>query len=80
MKYTDVRLEKAKETAEQSAILLKNADNVLPLSEKVRTIAVVGPMADAPPTTNSEHGVLMVRKTDTDSFEYLRKLYGDKSE
>ena len=39
---------KAKETAEQSAILLKNDRQVLPLSEKIHTIAVVGPMADAP--------------------------------
>lgn len=48
VKYAPEHLAKAKETAEQSAILLKNDRQVLPLSEKIHTIAVVGPMADAP--------------------------------
>lgn len=47
VKYADAHLAKAKEVAEQSVILLKNDNQVLPLDEKVRTIAVVGPMADA---------------------------------
>lgn len=78
VKYTDVHLEKAKETAEQSAILLKNADNVLPLSEKVRTIAVVGPMADAP---HDQLGTWCFdgEKNQTQTpLNALRKLYGDK--
>lgn len=47
VKYCKEHLEIAKEAAEQSVILMKN-DGVLPLSDRVRTIAVVGPMADAP--------------------------------
>lgn len=46
--YAEEHLQKAKEAAIQSAILLKNEDNVLPLSNKIKTIAVIGPMADAP--------------------------------
>lgn len=46
--YAEEHLQKAKEAAIQSAILLKNEDAVLPLGQSVKTIAVVGPMADAP--------------------------------
>ncbi len=45
--YAPEHLAAAKEAALQSAVLLKN-DGVLPLAESTRTIAVVGPMADAP--------------------------------
>lgn len=48
VKYAEAHLAKAKEAAEQSAILLKNDNETLPFTGKVRTIAVVGPMADAP--------------------------------
>lgn len=45
--YAAEHLEKAKEAAVQSVVLLKN-NGVLPLKSGVRTIAVIGPMADAP--------------------------------
>lgn len=48
VKYAPEHLAKAKEAAEQSVILLKNENSVLPLSKRIRTIAVTGPMADAP--------------------------------
>ncbi len=41
-------LETAKELAIQSAVLLKNENNTLPLSENIRKVAVIGPLADAP--------------------------------
>lgn len=46
--YDESHLAAAKRAAEESAILLKNEGEVLPLKEGVRTVAVVGPMADAP--------------------------------
>jgi beta-glucosidase len=46
--YAKNHLEKAKEAAIESAVLLKNENNLLPLSDKIKSIAVIGPMADAP--------------------------------
>ena len=45
--YAPEHLEAAKQTAIESAILLKNNDNVLPL-DKAKTILVTGPLANAP--------------------------------
>lgn len=39
-------IETAREMARRSMVLLKNEDEVLPVSESVNTIAVIGPMAD----------------------------------
>ncbi len=41
-------LEVARKLARESVVLLKNKDQVLPLSDEVRTLAVIGPMADRP--------------------------------
>ncbi|MBN1482577.1 glycosyl hydrolase, partial [candidate division KSB1 bacterium] len=38
----------AKEAAQQSIVLLKNDNNVLPLSRDLQHLAVIGPLADAP--------------------------------
>lgn len=45
--YAESSLEKAKNAAVESAILLKN-NGVLPLDGSVKSVAVVGPLADAP--------------------------------
>ena len=37
-----------KYAAEQSVILLKNENQTLPFTDKIKTLAVIGPMADAP--------------------------------
>ncbi|MEO1021893.1 MAG: beta-glucosidase BglX [Bacteroidota bacterium] len=42
----DEHLEIAKEMAKRSVVLLKNDDQTLPLSKNIRTVAVIGPMAD----------------------------------
>ncbi|MBO4985356.1 MAG: beta-glucosidase BglX [Bacteroides sp.] len=48
MFYAPSHLEAAKQAAVESAILLKNQGEVLPLDASVKSVAVVGPMADAP--------------------------------
>lgn len=45
--YVKDHLEKAKQAAIESAILLKNDNNILPLTN-VKKVAIIGPMADAP--------------------------------
>lgn len=47
VQYCAEHLAKAKETATQSVVLLKN-NGILPLANSIKTIAVTGPMADAP--------------------------------
>ncbi len=37
----------AREAEEQSAVLLRNSNNLLPLSKTLRTVAVIGPLADS---------------------------------
>jgi beta-glucosidase len=46
--YTPANLAVAKQAAIESAILLKNVNQTLPLGQAVHTVAIVGPMADAP--------------------------------
>lgn len=48
VKYCDEHLAIAKKAAEESIILLKNENATLPIRSNVRTVAVVGPLADAP--------------------------------
>ena len=38
----------AQQLATESAVLLKNEDHVLPLANSVRSVAVIGPLADSP--------------------------------
>lgn len=78
VKYAPEHLAKAKETAEQSVILLKNEKEVLPLGSNVRTLAVVGPMADAP---HDQMGTWVFdgEKAHTQTpLQALRSMYGDK--
>jgi len=46
--YKEEHLKKAQKVVEESVVLLKNSNNTLPLSSAIRTLAIVGPMADAP--------------------------------
>lgn len=46
--YAPESLEAAKQAAIKSAILLKNDRQTLPLDESIHTVAIVGPLADAP--------------------------------
>jgi len=46
--YSDDHLKSAQKAAEESFVLLKNKDNILPINKAVKNIAVIGPLADAP--------------------------------
>lgn len=45
---SDKNLQVAKEAASESFVLLQNNNNVLPLSKDLSSVAVIGPLADAP--------------------------------
>lgn len=47
VKYSEKHLQTAKTAAEQSVILLKNENQTLPFTDKIKTLAIIGPMADA---------------------------------
>lgn len=46
--YSQEHLDHAKEIATQSIVLLKNERHTLPLNNDVKSIAVIGPLSDAP--------------------------------
>jgi beta-glucosidase len=46
--YSEDHLKLARELATQSIVLLKNKNRTLPIRKNIKTIAVIGPMADAP--------------------------------
>lgn len=78
VKYAEEHLQKAKTAAEQSLILLKNDNNTLPVTDKIRTIAVVGPMADAP-YEQMGTWVFDGEKDHTRTpLNAIKEMYGDK--
>ena len=78
VKYADAHLQIAKTAAEQSVILLKNDAQTLPFTDKVKTVAVVGPMADAP-YEQMGTWVFDGEKEHTQTpLKAIREMYGDK--
>jgi len=78
VKYAPAHLAKAKEAAEQSVILLKNDRETLPFTDKIRTLAVIGPLADA---AHDQMGTWVFdgEKAHTQTvLVALKKMYGDK--
>lgn len=76
--YAQSHLEAAKRAAVESAVLLKNDNEVLPLKENVKTVAIVGPMADAP---HDQLGTWIFdgEKAHTQTpLKAIREMYGDK--
>lgn len=76
--YNESHLAAAKRAAEESAILLKNDGEVLPLKSVVRTVAVVGPLADAP---HDQLGTWIFdgEKAHTQTpLAAIKAMYGDK--
>lgn len=78
VKYAPMHLAKAKEVVEQSVILLKNKGDVLPLKKNIHTVAVVGPMANAP---HDQMGTWVMdgEKSHTQTpLKALKEMYGDR--
>ena len=78
VKYAPTHLAKAKEAAEQSVILLKNDRETLPFTDKIRTLAVIGPLADA---AHDQMGTWVFdgEKAHTQTvLTALKEMYGDK--
>ncbi|WP_255027271.1 beta-glucosidase BglX [Coprobacter tertius] len=75
--YTPEYLEAAKESAIKSCVLLKNTDKALPLSEKIKSIAVIGPMADAPADQLGAWTMDGERQHTITPLQDLKKRYGN---
>jgi len=76
--YKDDYLAKAKQASIESVILLKNEKETLPLNENVKSIAVIGPMADAP---HEQLGTWVFdgeKSRTITPLAALREEYGDK--
>ena len=78
--YAPEHLAKAKEVAAESAILLKNERQLLPLGPAVRRIAVVGPMADAPYDQLGTWAMDGQREATVTPLAALRQQYGQQVE
>lgn len=78
VKYAEKHLQTAKTAAEQSVILLKNENQTLPFTDKIKTLAVIGPMADAP-YEQMGTWVFDGEKEHTQTpLTAIKEMYGDK--
>lgn len=76
--YAPAHLDAARESVEQSVILLKNDAGTLPLGKGIRTVAVVGPMADAPYEQMGTWTFDGERQHTVTPLAALRQMYGDR--
>ena len=76
--YNQQHLETAKKAAIQSIVLLKNENRTLPIGNHVKTILIVGPLADAP---HEQLGTWVFDAEDSHSqtpLNAIKQLCGDK--
>lgn len=76
--YAPAHLDAAREAVEQSVILLKNDAGTLPLGKGIRTVAVVGPMADAPYEQMGTWTFDGERQHTVTPLAALLQMYGDR--
>ncbi|MDB5009846.1 MAG: glycosyl hydrolase, partial [Mucilaginibacter sp.] len=76
---TASNLEAAKQAAIESAVLLKNNNNVLPLNKSLQKIAVIGPMADAPHDQLGTWAFDGESKDTKTPLDAMRKHWGEKN-
>lgn len=80
VKYAPEHLEAARKAAEESVILFENKDHTLPLSDKVRKVFVVGPLADAPYEQMGTWVFDGEKEHTVTPLQAIRQMYGDKVE
>ena len=80
VKYAEQHLLTAKKAAEQSVILLKNENRILPLTDKLKTLAIIGPMADAPYEQMGTWVFDGEKEHTRTPLAAIRDMYGDKVE
>jgi len=73
--HTKENQQVALEAAQKSIILLKNEEQTLPLSKKIKTIAVIGPNADA----SRLGGYSVKNKVATTVLEGIKKVVGKRT-
>ncbi len=76
--YAPAHLEAAKRAAVESAILLKNEKQTLPLGNSIKTVAIIGPMADAPYEQMGTWVFDGEKSHTVTPLTAIRKQFGDK--
>lgn len=76
--YAPSHLAAAKQAAAESVVLLKNKNQILPISNHVKKIAVIGPMADAPHDQLGTWVFDSEKEATRTPLNALKRLYGDK--
>ncbi len=76
--YAPSHLAEAKKVAAESVILLKNRNHTLPLDKKIKTIVVVGPLADAPYEQMGTWAFDGEKAHTQTPLQAIRSLYGER--
>lgn len=76
--YTPANLQTAQRCAEESAVLLKNND-ILPFPSTVKTIALIGPMADARHDQAGTWSFDFEKDRCVTPLQAFRQMYGEKN-
>ncbi len=78
VKYAPDHLAAARKAVEESAILLENKAHTLPLTDKVRKVLVVGPLADAQYEQMGTWVFDGEREHTQTPLQSIRQMYGDR--
>lgn len=76
---TDQQRELARESARKSMVLLKNENNLLPLSKELSSLAVIGPSADSTRNLLGDYAYSAHVDSEEDAVEVISILQGIKS-
>lgn len=77
--FSDKHRKLAREIAKRSIVLLKNDKKILPLPKKIRTLAVIGPMADSKEDQNSTWALFSKREDPVSILEGIKNAVDPKT-